>query len=172
MSRGESGWLQILRAMYGTPIIIGAKVRFIIQHQVALEKAMRLDPGNRDRYLWEEAFAYQGLGRYEDAITAYKGFLALRPDIFWAHSPLMMLNSATTMPRWQRRRKSSGLTHSLVWRYCSRWLARKVKSPRGKCSGLPTCARPARSDSYQRTGVDDHLIANDEAPHPWRSFAL
>jgi cytochrome c-type biogenesis protein CcmH/NrfG len=32
------------------------------QALVALEKAMRLDPGNRDRYLLEEAFAYQGWG--------------------------------------------------------------------------------------------------------------
>jgi adenylate cyclase len=55
------------------------------QALVAVEKAMRLDPGNRDRYLWAEGFAYLGLGRYEDSITAYKGFLALHPDIFWAH---------------------------------------------------------------------------------------
>ena len=55
------------------------------QALVAVEKAMRLDPGNRDRYLLDEGFAYQGLGRYEDSITAYKGFLALHPDIFWAH---------------------------------------------------------------------------------------
>jgi tetratricopeptide (TPR) repeat protein len=55
------------------------------QALVAVEKAMRLDLGNRDRYLWEEGWAYQGLGRYEDAITADKGFLALRLDIFWAH---------------------------------------------------------------------------------------
>src|SRR6266852_3230847 len=52
---------------------------------VAAEKAMRLDPGNRDRYLSEEGFAYQGLGRYEDSITAYKGFLAVRPGIVLAH---------------------------------------------------------------------------------------
>src|SRR6266852_3321628 len=51
----------------------------------AAEKAMRLDPGNRDRYLSEEGFAYQGLGRYEDSITAYKGFLAVRPGIVLAH---------------------------------------------------------------------------------------
>ncbi len=55
------------------------------QALVAAEKAMRLDPGNRDRYLSEEGFAYQGLGRYEDSITAYKGFLAVRPGIVLAH---------------------------------------------------------------------------------------
>jgi tetratricopeptide (TPR) repeat protein len=53
------------------------------QALVAVEKAVRLDPG-RDRYLMEEGFAYQGLGRYGDSITAYKGFLALHPD-FRAH---------------------------------------------------------------------------------------
>jgi len=41
------------------------------QALVALEKAMRLDPDNRDRYLLEEGFAYQGLRRYEDSISAY-----------------------------------------------------------------------------------------------------
>jgi tetratricopeptide (TPR) repeat protein len=46
---------------------------------------MRLDPGSRGRYLAEEGFAYQGLGRYEDSTTAYKRFLAVHPDIFWAH---------------------------------------------------------------------------------------
>ena len=55
------------------------------QALVAVEKAMRLDPGNRDKYLLSEGFAYLGLGRYEDSITAYKDFLALHPDIFWAH---------------------------------------------------------------------------------------
>jgi adenylate cyclase len=55
------------------------------QALVAVEKAVRLDPGNRNRYLSEEGFAYLGLGRYQDSITAFKGFLALHPDIFWAH---------------------------------------------------------------------------------------
>jgi tetratricopeptide (TPR) repeat protein len=54
------------------------------QALVAVEKAMRLDPGD-DRYLLEEGAAYLRLGRYKDSITAYKGFLAVHPDIFWAH---------------------------------------------------------------------------------------
>jgi TolB-like protein/DNA-binding winged helix-turn-helix (wHTH) protein/cytochrome c-type biogenesis protein CcmH/NrfG len=54
------------------------------QALVAAEKAMRLDPGD-DRYLLEEGAAYLRLGRYEDSIPAYKGFLAVHPDIFWAH---------------------------------------------------------------------------------------
>jgi tetratricopeptide (TPR) repeat protein len=80
----------------------------------AAEKAMLLDPGNRDKYLLYEGFAYQGVGRYEDSITAYKGFLALHPDFFgrtlvWL---LTILNSTATMPRGQRRRKSTDLTRS------------------------------------------------------------
>jgi adenylate cyclase len=55
------------------------------QALVAAEKAMRLDPASGDKYLLWKGVAYQGLGRYEDSITAYKGFLALHPDIFWAH---------------------------------------------------------------------------------------
>src|SRR5216683_2464888 len=57
------------------------------QALVAAEKAMRLDPGD-DRYLLEEGAAYLGLGRYKDSIPAYKGFLAVHPDIYWAHLDL------------------------------------------------------------------------------------
>jgi adenylate cyclase len=52
-------------------------MNFMAEHAqalVAAENAMRLDPGSRDRYLAEEGFAYQGLGRYEDSTTAYKRF--------------------------------------------------------------------------------------------------
>ncbi len=58
------------------------------QALVAVEKAMRLDPGNPGRYLLEEGNAYHGLGRYEDSVTDFKRFLALHPDIFWAHMSL------------------------------------------------------------------------------------
>jgi tetratricopeptide (TPR) repeat protein len=36
----------------------------------------------------EEGAAYLRLGRYKDSIPAYKGFLAVHPDIFWAHLDL------------------------------------------------------------------------------------
>jgi adenylate cyclase len=53
---------------------------------VAVGKAMRLDRGNRgDKLLLGEGSAYLGLGRYEDSITAYKDFVVLHPDLFWAH---------------------------------------------------------------------------------------
>jgi adenylate cyclase len=55
------------------------------QALVAADKAMRLDPRNHDRYLFEQGFAYDQLGRHEDSITAFKRYLALYPGIFWAH---------------------------------------------------------------------------------------
>jgi hypothetical protein len=39
------------------------------QALVAVQNAMYLDPRHRDNYLPEEGFAYQGLGRYEDAMV-------------------------------------------------------------------------------------------------------
>jgi tetratricopeptide (TPR) repeat protein len=62
------------------------------QALVAAEKAMRLEPGD-DRYLLEEGAAYLRLGRYEDSTTAYKGFLAVHPDIFWAHLDLAVADA-------------------------------------------------------------------------------
>ncbi len=58
------------------------------QALVAAERAMRLDPGNPGRYLLVEGTAYHGLRRYEDSITDFKRFVALHPDIFWAHMSL------------------------------------------------------------------------------------
>jgi tetratricopeptide (TPR) repeat protein len=57
------------------------------QALAAVEKAMRFDPRNSDaRCLMWEGWIYQGLGRYQDAITAMKRYLLLRPpDIFTAH---------------------------------------------------------------------------------------
>jgi adenylate cyclase len=51
---------------------------------VAVEKAMRLDPRNRDNYLFEQGFAYTVLGRYEEAIPALKRDLALTNNL-WDH---------------------------------------------------------------------------------------
>jgi tetratricopeptide (TPR) repeat protein len=51
----------------------------------AMEKARRLDPGYNYAALPEEGLAYQGLGRYEDAMSAFKRHLDLHPGSFWAH---------------------------------------------------------------------------------------
>jgi adenylate cyclase len=54
----------------------------------AAEKAMRLDPRNRELYLVEIGFAYRWMGRYEEAITALKRVLARYPNILGAHAEL------------------------------------------------------------------------------------
>jgi adenylate cyclase len=51
---------------------------------VALQKAMRLDPRNHN-YLFEQGRAYSQLGRWEESISALKGFLTSRPAFLWAH---------------------------------------------------------------------------------------
>jgi adenylate cyclase len=56
---------------------------------VAVEKAMRLDPRNSDRYLYEQGFAYTRLGRYEEAIPALKRDLALTNSL-WDHVLLVL----------------------------------------------------------------------------------
>lgn len=44
------------------------------------EKAMRLDPRNRDMHLLQVGRAYHGMGQYEEAITALKRVLARYPN--------------------------------------------------------------------------------------------
>jgi len=51
---------------------------------VAVEKAIRLDPRNRDYYVFEQGAAYTQLGRYEEAIPALKRDLALTNNL-WDH---------------------------------------------------------------------------------------
>jgi tetratricopeptide (TPR) repeat protein len=51
----------------------------------ATASTSRLDPRNRDNYLFEQGWANTKLGRYEEAIPAFKRCLAVHPDIFWTH---------------------------------------------------------------------------------------
>jgi tetratricopeptide (TPR) repeat protein len=55
---------------------------------VAVDKAMRLDPRNRDNYVNEQGFAYSQLGRCEEAVSAYKRLLARYPNNLWVHAIL------------------------------------------------------------------------------------
>jgi tetratricopeptide (TPR) repeat protein len=55
---------------------------------VAVDKAFRLDPRNRDSYLHAQGLAYTLLGRWQEATTALKPYLALYHDDFWAHARL------------------------------------------------------------------------------------
>jgi tetratricopeptide (TPR) repeat protein len=45
----------------------------------ALEKAIHLDPRNRDRYIFQQGWAYTQLGRYEEAIPDFKLSSITRP---------------------------------------------------------------------------------------------
>jgi len=55
------------------------------QALVAVQKAMSLNPLHRDNYLGEEGFDYLALGRYADALGAFKRHAALHPGICWDH---------------------------------------------------------------------------------------
>jgi len=60
---------------------------------VAVETAMRLDPGNNhDNYLEEQGFAYTLAGRWKEAISVLKRSLARDPDDFWPHALLAVVN--------------------------------------------------------------------------------
>src|ERR1700730_5593373 len=54
------------------------------------EKAMRVDPRNRDYYLWLEGGAYSQMGRYEEAIPILKRQLARYPNSFAGHYILVV----------------------------------------------------------------------------------
>jgi adenylate cyclase len=52
---------------------------------VAAQKAMRLDPGNRDSYSFFEGQAYTAMGRYEEAIPPLKTYLTRHSNLVPAH---------------------------------------------------------------------------------------
>jgi adenylate cyclase len=57
----------------------------------SLNKAMLLDPLNRDYYLIEVGFAYALMGRYSEAVLLHKRFLARYPDSMSAHLQLAVI---------------------------------------------------------------------------------
>jgi tetratricopeptide (TPR) repeat protein len=56
---------------------------------VALEQAMRLDSSDPERFLREQGMSYTQLGRYEEAISAFKRYTAHYPENFWIHALLV-----------------------------------------------------------------------------------
>src|SRR5260370_18458677 len=54
------------------------------------EKAMRLDPRNRDLYLFLEGKSYNQMGRYEEAIPILKRHLARYHNTLGAHASLVV----------------------------------------------------------------------------------
>jgi len=59
------------------------------QALAAVEKAVYLDPGNRENFYSvdgsPQGWALTSLGRYEDAISAFKLDRGFHPDLFWVH---------------------------------------------------------------------------------------
>jgi adenylate cyclase len=53
---------------------------------VACDKAMRLDPRNPDNYVFQQGLAYTRLGRWEEAVAAFKHYMAHFPDLIWPHA--------------------------------------------------------------------------------------
>jgi adenylate cyclase len=56
----------------------------------AAERAMRLDPGRRDFYAYFIAAPYVQMARYQDAIPLLRRYLAVYPNMPWAHAMLIM----------------------------------------------------------------------------------
>ncbi len=54
------------------------------------EKAMRLDPLNREGYLYYEGWSYTQMGRYEEAIPMLKRALTRFPNNWAAHAQLVV----------------------------------------------------------------------------------
>jgi TolB-like protein/tetratricopeptide (TPR) repeat protein len=52
---------------------------------LAVENAMNLDPHNREEYLLAQGAAYVRLGRWKEAVSALKGYLARYPTDVWCH---------------------------------------------------------------------------------------
>src|SRR3989442_14966420 len=59
----------------------------------AVEKALRLNPHDPFFYLFNLGFAYRLMGRYEEAITAFKRVLSRNPDFLPAHVHLLVAYS-------------------------------------------------------------------------------
>jgi tetratricopeptide (TPR) repeat protein len=67
---------------------LGAFVVKRTEALVAVDTAIRLDPRKRDDYLGVQGFALTLFGRSEEAIAAFKPYLARYPDNFWVHALL------------------------------------------------------------------------------------
>jgi adenylate cyclase len=71
-------WLAIVLVDSGKPL----------EAIASAEKAARLDPANRDYYLFVVGYAYTMTGRYAEAIPVLKKTVAYAPDFLFAHFAL------------------------------------------------------------------------------------
>ena len=110
------------------------------------EKAMRVDPRNRDYYLWLEGGAYSQMGRYEEAIAILKRHLARYPNSFGGHYILVVdyTELAARTRRGRKRRKFCGLALTSLWMRRNDLTHRKIR--RWRIAFTPTCVRPALSE--------------------------
>ena len=106
------------------------------------EKAMRLDPRNSDGYQYVIGLAYTFMGRYADAVLAYKKQIAHYPNALGPHVGLAIdyIGWVATRKRRRKQRRYCGLAH----------ISPPTRS-KGRChtrirgmqsESLPTCARP------------------------------
>ena len=92
------------------------------------EKALRLDPRNLERHLFNEAWSYSQMGRYEDAIPILKRHLARYPNNWAAHGLLVVDYTGLSREEEarQKRRKFCGLALTSPWIGGCRSLRRKI----------------------------------------------
>jgi tetratricopeptide (TPR) repeat protein len=114
------------------------------QALVAVQKAMYLDPQHRDYYLTEEGFDYLALGRYGDALAAFKRHAALYPGIFYDHLGLAF--DYIELGRDDEARAEAAEALRLNPQFSVKMVYRTV-GPKGECSQRTsvrplTCARP------------------------------
>jgi tetratricopeptide (TPR) repeat protein len=99
-----------------------------------LDKATSLDPANRDNYYSvdgsPQGWAYTRLGRYEDAISAFKRDRGFHPDLFWVHLGLA-IDDIEASPRQRRARAEAAKVFRLNPQFSLERLLRTT-GPKGK----------------------------------------
>jgi tetratricopeptide (TPR) repeat protein len=99
------------------------------QALVAVQKAMYLDPQHGDNYLMDEGLEYLALGRYGDALGAFKRHVALHPGISWDH--LGLANAYIELGRDDEARAEAAEVQRLNPQFSLKMFFRTV-GPKGK----------------------------------------
>jgi tetratricopeptide (TPR) repeat protein len=95
IARSEVGQVQRLLALDPSSAAYGGLAEVMndtgkpVEALAAAEKARRLEPKNQG-YLYEVGRAYTQLGRWEDSLSAMKGFVRRHPDQIWPHADLIV----------------------------------------------------------------------------------